>query len=247
MAEDAVTSAGELSESMTDRTELAPPLPAISPNESSESPQLVVDADSDKVRREGEIDEVDHDELEDGGEARDTDQAEDNALVGLTRRRVQNERLALVVALTAVLAVAGLVGSLSLRAYQLHNLRAERQLFLQVGRQGAVNLTTIDYQHADGDVKRILDSATGEFYDSFSQRSKPFIDVVKKLQSKSVGTVTAAGLESQAGDQAQILVAVTVKTSNLDAAEQAPRAWRMRLTVQKMGDEAKVSNVVFVA
>jgi len=42
------------------------------------------------------------------------------------------------------------------------------------------------------------------------------------------------------------LVAVTVKTSNAGAPEQAPRAWRMRISVQKVGDEAKVSNVEFV-
>ena len=43
-----------------------------------------------------------------------------------------------------------------------------------------------------------------------------------------------------------MLVAVTVNTSNAGAPEQQPRAWRMRITVQKVGDEAKVSNVEFV-
>jgi Mce-associated membrane protein len=40
---------------------------------------------------------------------------------------------------------------------------------------------------------------------------------------------------------------VAVKTSNAGAPEQDPRAWRMRITVQKDGDQAKVSNVEFVA
>ena len=48
-------------------------------------------------------------------------------------------------------------------------------------------------------------------------------------------------------NEAQVLVAVTVKTSNAGAAEQEPRAWRMKITVQKVGDEAKVANVRFVA
>jgi Mce-associated membrane protein len=39
---------------------------------------------------------------------------------------------------------------------------------------------------------------------------------------------------------------VTVKTSNAGAPEQAPRAWRMRISVQKVDDGAKVSNVEFV-
>ena len=43
-----------------------------------------------------------------------------------------------------------------------------------------------------------------------------------------------------------MLVAVTVRTSNAGAPDQAPRAWRMRISVEKVGDEAKVSNVEFV-
>jgi Mce-associated membrane protein len=61
-----------------------------------------------------------------------------------------------------------------------------------------------------------------------------------------VGTVTAAGLESASADHAQVLVAVSVKTSNAGAADNQPRAWRMRISVRKIGDQAKVSNVEFV-
>ena len=61
-----------------------------------------------------------------------------------------------------------------------------------------------------------------------------------------VGAVTAAGLESSTDTSAQVLVAVTVQTSKSGAPPQ-PRSWRMRLTVQKAGDAAKVSNVNFVA
>ena len=155
-------------------------------------------------------------------------------------------RLATLLGVVVVLALAALAGWLGFRTYQPHQANAQRELFLQVGRQGAINLTTIDFAQADTDVQRILASATGTFYDDFSKRSQPFVDVVKHAQSKSVGTVTEAGLESESGDQAQVLVAVSVKTSNAGAPEQKPRAWRMRITVQKVGDQAKVSNVEFV-
>jgi len=155
-------------------------------------------------------------------------------------------RLALVIGSAVVVALGALTGWLGFRAYQAQQTDRLQQLLVQVGRQGATNLTTIDYEHADADVQRILDSATGQFYDDFDKRSKPFIDVVKQAQSKSVGTVTEAGLESVNGDEGQVLVAVTVKTSNRGAAEQQPRAWRMRLTVKKVGDEAKVAKVEFV-
>lgn len=155
-------------------------------------------------------------------------------------------RLALIAGLVVVVALAGLSGWTGYRAYKAYQGEKERQLFLQVGRQGAINLTTIDWQNAEADVQRVLDSATGTFYDDFQNRSAPFVQVVKQAQSKSVGTISEAGLESASSDEAQVLVAVTVNTSNVGAPQQEPRAWRMRLTVQKVGDEAKVSNVEFV-
>lgn len=148
--------------------------------------------------------------------------------------------------LAMVVVLAGLVGWLGFRVYQSHQAQAQRSQFLQVARQGALNLTTIDWQHAEADVHRILDGATGEFYDDFAKRSQPFIEVLKQAQAKTVGTITEAGLESETTDSAQALVAVSVQTSNAGEAEQVPRAWRMRIDVQKVGDQVKVSNVGFV-
>jgi Mce-associated membrane protein len=155
-------------------------------------------------------------------------------------------KLATIAGLVLVVALAGLTGWLGFRAYKSHQADEQNKLFLSVGRQGALNLTTIDWEHADADVQRILDSATGTFYDDFQKRAQPFVEVVKQAQSKSVGTIAEAGLESESRDGAQVLVAVTVKTSNAGAPDQGPRAWRMRISVQKIGDGAKVSNVEFV-
>jgi Mce-associated membrane protein len=155
-------------------------------------------------------------------------------------------RRATLFSVAMVVVLAGLVGWLGFRAYQSHQAQATRSQFLQVARQGALNLTTIDWQHAEADVHRILDGATGEFYDDFAKRSQPFIEVLKKAQAKTVGTITEAGLESQTTDSAQALVAVSVQTSNAGEPEQVPRAWRMRIDVQKVGDQVKVSNVGFV-
>lgn len=162
------------------------------------------------------------------------------------KQPVSPVRLATVLGLVMAVGFAGLGGWLGFRDYQTHRVQQERELLIQVGRQGALNLTTIDWQHADADIHRILESATGAFYDDFSKRSKPFVEVVQKAQSKSVGTVTGAGLESQSGDQAQVLVAVSVKTTSLGAAEPDSRHWRMRMSVQKIGSDAKISDVAFV-
>jgi len=43
-----------------------------------------------------------------------------------------------------------------------------------------------------------------------------------------------------------VLVAVAVNTTVEGQPEQQPRAWRMRILVQKVGEDTKVSNVEFV-
>lgn len=154
---------------------------------------------------------------------------------------------ALIAGLVVVLGLSAAAGWLGWTAYQDRQAQEKRNLFLQVGRQGAVNLTTIDFEHVDDDVKRILDSATGSFYDEFEGRSQPFAQVVKQVKSRSVGNVTEAGVESATPTEAQVLVAVTVNTTVEGQPDQAPRAWRMRILVQETGkDEAKVANVEFV-
>lgn len=115
-----------------------------------------------------------------------------------------------------------------------------------MARQGALNLTTIDWQHTDADVHRILEADTGEFYDDFAKRSQPFIEVLKQAKATTVGTITAAGLESATAETARALVTLSVQTSNDGVPEQVPQTWRMRISVQKVGEQIKVSNVGFV-
>lgn len=156
-------------------------------------------------------------------------------------------RRAILAGLIVVVAIAVLLGWLGFRTYHSQQAQTHRGELLQVARQGALNLTTIDWRHADADVRRILDGATGEFYNDFSQRSPAFIEVLQQAKATTVGTISEAGLESQTADSAQALVAVSVRTSNAGEADPVPRIWRMRITVQKTGDQVKISNVGFVS
>ena len=190
----------------------------------------------------GEIDEIDEEEGTSEPAADDAD-CEPKAR---SRKRMSPQRWATLFSLTVIVALAAVAGWFGFRLHQSHQAQAQRSQLLQVARQGALNLTTIDWQHADSDVRRILDGATGEFYDDFAKRSKPFIEVVKQAKATTVGTITEAGLESETADTAQALVAVSVQTSNAGATDQEPRAWRMRIYMQRVGDQVKVSNVGFV-
>jgi Mce-associated membrane protein len=236
MADDAAAPDGELSESTATEETSSATEPESGGSEVSDA------ADSDAAGTDEVTDEV-TDDADSDEEAADSEKTTEAAPA---KPPMSHVKLAMIAGLVLVVALGGLTGWLGYRAYQSHQADEQRKLFLSVGRQGALNLTTIDFQHADADVQRILDSATGTFYDEFQKRAQPFVEVVKQAQSKSEGTIAEAGLESESDNGAQVLVAVTVKTSNAGAPDQAPRAWRMRISVQKVGDDAKVSNVDFV-
>jgi len=163
-----------------------------------------------------------------------------------SRKRWSALRHPMALGAITVAALSALVGWQGWQSYQVRHASVESSEYLQSARQAALNLATINWQHADDDVKRIMDSAAGQFYDDFAQRSQPFIQVVKQAQSVSVGTVTEAALESHSASEAQALVSVSVKTSSTAGAESVPRAWRMRISVQKLDGQLKVSRVEFV-
>jgi Mce-associated membrane protein len=239
MADDAAAPEGELSKSTSSDAEST----AIEETSSAAEP----DSGGSDTTEAADVDKAEATAADDAdAEDADAEDVEDYDEAAPAKPPMSHVRLATIAGLVLVVALAALTGWLGFRTYESHKADEQHKLFLQVGRQGALNLTTIDWEHADADVQRILDSATGTFYDDFQKRSQPFVAVVKQAHSKSVGTIAEAGLESESGDGAQVLVAVTVKTSNAGAPEQAPRAWRMRISVQKVGDEAKVANVEFV-
>jgi Mce-associated membrane protein len=156
----------------------------------------------------------------------------------------QVERIALVVGLVAAVVLAGLVGWLGFRTYESQRGETQRNLFVQTAQDVAVNLSTVDFEHADADAQRIADSATGGFADIFAHHRQAYIDTATRTRSRLLGSVSDVGLESQSGDQGRVLVAVTVRSAD---PRQQPQFLRMRLTVQKMGDVAKVSDVAFVS
>ncbi|MGV0745096.1 Mce protein [Mycolicibacterium sp. XJ870] len=157
-----------------------------------------------------------------------------------------HRRLGALVGLAVVVVLAGLTGWLGYEAYQSHRTEQQREMFLDAGREAALRLTNVGWETADVDVQRVLDSATGKFYDDFQKRADSYLEVVKQVKSKSEGTITGLALEPVSDGEAKVLASVTIKSTNAGVPEQAPQYWRMLLTVQKNDGLAKVSEVEFV-
>jgi hypothetical protein len=150
----------------------------------------------------------------------------------------------------AVLAVMLLVASFAsigtVRIDRVASALPDWRPYVEAGKTVALALTTVDYRTVDRDVQRILDNATGVFYDDFKGRSADFTQVVLDAKSTSTSTIADAHLDSPDSGLARVFVALSTTTTNAGQPISPPRAWRLLITVQKVGEDYKAANVEFL-
>ncbi|OMC44867.1 hypothetical protein A5745_14670 [Mycobacterium sp. IS-2888] len=149
----------------------------------------------------------------------------------------------------AIILIVGFGAASGYMVWQ-HNAATERDQraarFVAGARQGVVNMTSLDFNNAQHDVQRVIDSSTGQFRDDFQQRAKDFTTVVEQSKVVTEGTVNSAALESMDDHSGTVLVSATSKITNSAGAKDEPRAWRLRVTVTDDGGQYKMSKVDFV-
>lgn len=172
--------------------------------------------------------------------------AESPTAAGGGPRRSRGYR-AVLIGLTAAAFVLILLGlGFGWRLIQAEMVQARRETVLQIARQAADNLTTIDYRTADRDVQQLLDGSTEDFAAQFGISGPAFIDVVKQTQLVSTGEVTSAGIERVDQHTARVLVAVEASVSDASLPRGAPRSYRMGVELVWTAGRWLVSNVEFI-
>jgi Mce-associated membrane protein len=152
------------------------------------------------------------------------------------------------VAVAAIVVCAGL-GSSGYMMWRHHEVSAKQHReaeFVAAARQGVTTLTSLDFNHAADDVKRVLDDSTGAFRNDFQSRADDFAKVIQQSKVATQGRVDAAAVQSMTDDSAVVLVAATSEVTNSAGAKQEPRAWRLSVTVERVDGQLKMSKVEFV-
>jgi hypothetical protein len=147
--------------------------------------------------------------------------------------------------LLAVVLVAAFASIGTVRTNRIATALPDWRPYIEAGKTMALALTTIDYRTVDRDVQHILDNATGVFYDDFKSRSAAFTQVVLDAKSTSTSTITEARMDSHDASRARVFVALTITTTNEGQPSPPPRDWRLLITVQKLGEAYKASNIEF--
>ena len=150
----------------------------------------------------------------------------------------------------AAMAIAVLLTGSGFMAWQHHRASEHRRQvaeFAAAARQGVVNLMSIDYKSADESVRRVLDGSTGKFRTNFEDSADDFMRALRDEKIVTTATVNDAAVESMSGDSAVVLVSATSRREGPQAPkdQQDPRVWRVVLTMQREGDQIKMSAVEF--
>ena len=157
------------------------------------------------------------------------------------------QRRTLLVALCVaglLLLVAAAVLAVLLRQYAERDDR--REAALAAASQSALNLTSIDRENFEEDVRRVIDGATGAFRADFEARSKELAAVLEENQVSSEGKVIEAGLVRSDDRTATALVVVDSNVRNTAVPEGRVNTYRMRLQLERQGDRWLTSMLEFV-
>ncbi len=163
------------------------------------------------------------------------------------RRRASGQRVAVVAVASLLLcALLAASGFMLWQGHQASERQAQEAEFAAAARQGVVNLMSLDFNNGDADIKRLIDSTTGQFRDDFEKSKNDFLMVMKDSKVVTKAEVKATAVENMTKDSADVLVAASSQISNSASAQQPPRGWRLYVSVQRDDGQLKMSKVEFV-
>ena len=156
------------------------------------------------------------------------------------------------VAVTTLL-TAGLLGATGYMVWQHQKaaeLRRSAAEFTAAARQDVINLMSMDYTRAQESVQRVLDNSTGKFRANFDETADEFVKALQDEKIVTTATINDAAVEldSMTDESADVMVSATSRREGRQAPkeQQQPQVWRVLLTLERDGDQIKMSDVEFV-
>lgn len=188
-----------------------------------------------------------HTDPEDGGDV--AVEAAEETPARKRRLRLPRPGWKPVAAAVAILCTCALVAASGYMIWQHRQAVQEQQMsaeYAAAGRQSVVTLMSLDHNRAQEDVQRIIDNSVGQFKEDFQNQAEDFVKVAQESKVTTEVTVNATAVESMNPDSAVVLVAASSKVTNSAGAKQEPRTWRLSVSLQRDGEQIKMSKVEFV-
>jgi Mce-associated membrane protein len=149
----------------------------------------------------------------------------------------------------AIIGTVVLLATSGYIVWQHHDRIRENQRtaeFAAAARQGVVTLMSLNFNTAKDDVARIVDNSTGGFRKDLESAAAEFTKMTQDSKAITEANVSATAVQSMMDNQAVVLVTASSTIADAAGAKEAPRSWRLRVTVARDGGQVKMSKVEFL-
>ena len=213
------------------------------------------DATDEKAEETDEVadDEDSGEEDSDDEDSGDEDSGDEGGRL-LKRKRTESERPkrlkyswrhyarrgALPLLLVASLAVSGFLGW---KLWQEHQVELAGQQAQQAAVGYAQVLTSIDSNRVDDNFRQVLDGATGEFKDMYTQSSVQLRQLLIDNKASAHGVVVDSAVQSESTNKVVVLVFIDQTVANTAAPDPRIDRSRIKMTMEKVDGRWRASKV----
>ncbi len=149
-------------------------------------------------------------------------------------------RSVLPVLLVVSLAVSGFLGW---RQWQEHQVEQAGQQALQAALAYAQVLTSIDSTNVDQNFREVLDGATGEFKDMYTQSSVQLRQLLIDNKATAHGVVVDSAIQSESTNKVVVLVFIDQTVTNAAVPDPRIDRSRIKITMEKVDGRWLASKV----
>lgn len=142
--------------------------------------------------------------------------------------------------LVASLAVSGFLGW---RQWQEHQVKLAGEQAQQAAIAYAQVLTSIDSNKVDDNFRQVLDGATGEFKDMYTQSSVKLRQLLIDNKATAHGVVVDSAIQSESTNKVVVLVFIDQTVTNTAAPDPRIDRSRIKMTMEKVDGRWRASKV----
>jgi Mce-associated membrane protein len=142
--------------------------------------------------------------------------------------------------LVASLAVSGFLGW---KQWQEHQVKLAGQQAQQAAVAYAQVLTSIDSNKVDENFRQVLDGATGEFKDMYTQSSVQLRQLLIDNKATAHGVVVDSAIQSESTNKVVVLVFIDQTVTNTQAPDPRIDRSRIKMTMEKIDGRWRASKV----
>jgi Mce-associated membrane protein len=146
-------------------------------------------------------------------------------------------------AVVVFVAAVGLAAFFGWQLKQQDDTAAAGRAALNVATSYAVTLTSIDNQKIDENFTQVLDGATGEFKDMYSQSAAQLRQLLIDNKAVSHGTVVDSAIKSATKDKVEVLIFIDQSISNSVNTEPRIDRTRIAMTMERIDNRWLASKV----